>query len=680
MEIFPRILRAWLGLGFGFILGISSRHHVGPTSIDSCCQHLNNNKLLQCIMETTLLSSANQAADTKIVVVTSFTNNIELYAEYAIAINANYAQFRKYGMRIINESSYANPQYLDADSRWNKVLFIRDELQRTADFTQVGEIGDDRFLVWFDADLAVINFDLDIADIVKNHPRAHIIMSKDKKTAPFVGNTGAIIVRISDWSASFLDLWWHSYDRSRCCDQNALTWLMDRNLPHDVKDKIVFLPADTINTDFPCWRNHNEKNRVLHLAGLTNLLRIEIFKHGYKEICRSSSVMEWPEKQLGLDADYIRSTVMKLYYVRLKAIDAVKSSLQTSFTDINIQNLRKVRLEVFDIIKQDDYDPDFGLCTLGNVNCHSASTSLAFYVYEVRKLIFEKFFSFVTSTKVSMIGSINSHLIIPNCSLAINVNQCADVFELYKDFVSAGFELLISALDTGTNVCANFCIESMKVVAMAIEIVLDNSRTIRDVQAAFLYYHFKHLLLSSSLTASEQEKVTLLEKAIAVWRNMSRNYQYFGTNYVVADPQKEYIETLLELGTRQCQLLAFKGGLKSLQDAITAQEEMIRGYQSIKIATEDIIQSANKGLAELLYNYALCTFEAGNTVEAANVVERILFDKIHHGNELSMKVSKLQDYLAKEIKAGPHIRDFEQQPRQSTSATVRKFRKVPVRR
>ena len=142
------------------------------------------------------------------------------------------------------------------------------------------------FLLWLDSDLIILDFNMRIEMIAEQYPQSDMILSKDMPKAAFVANSGFILLRNTDWARTFMERWWSSYDRRKCCDQNAFTWLYDQ-MADTEKGKIAILPPDAVNSDFPSWMHQKEYNQVLHLAGTTNLLRQPVFKEAFTSICET---------------------------------------------------------------------------------------------------------------------------------------------------------------------------------------------------------------------------------------------------------------------------------------------------------------------------------------------------------------------------------------------------------
>lgn len=209
----------------------------------------------------------------------------------------------------------------------------------------------DHYLVWMDADLVVLNLNMgleqnsngsntnssnqiasgfhidDIVDCCLSDTdtgvgavgagacvctdRPEVYISRDMEAAPFVANTGMVIVRNSNWSRRFLDEWWERFDRGACCDQHALNWLYhgapaspgkagghipiiddghETNqvllTPIEVRARVRVLPSTALGTDFPAYAHQQSKDPVLHLAGQSDLLSRRVaFQQGAVAVC-----------------------------------------------------------------------------------------------------------------------------------------------------------------------------------------------------------------------------------------------------------------------------------------------------------------------------------------------------------------------------------------------------------
>ena len=260
--------------------------------VTACCEipKQSHMELQECIDNAVYSSNFLLKASslkTDVSIYTYVTDNILPYSAYATSINAAYAEQNRYDFHIVgrdhyrhSDNNFAAEYKSSTDPRWNKVHMLLEALKSE-------EVGSNRYIVWIDADLIVLDLGMRIEKIGQEFPDVDLIMSRDMVHAEFVSNSGFIIVRRSEWSIAFFEQWWSSYDRSKCCDQNAFTWLYDKfdqsNLGH-----VKLLRADAINSNFPAWQNQKEFNQVLHLAGASTLFRRPIFSDAWSEICNAA--------------------------------------------------------------------------------------------------------------------------------------------------------------------------------------------------------------------------------------------------------------------------------------------------------------------------------------------------------------------------------------------------------
>ena len=117
--------------------------------------------------------------------------------------------------------------------------------------------------------------------------------------------------------------------------------------------------------------------------------------------------------------------------------------------------------------------------------------------------------------------------------------------------------------------------------------------------------------LGSNISYNKQASIEQLMLASYAWTNMT-SFNYFGTNYVLADPEKELTIVLSELAMLQCMTKQYQNGLITYLRSISIQADTIAGYRRIRIATEDVITAAVLVLAESYINAAICSIQYGN--------------------------------------------------------------------
>ena len=110
-----------------------------------------------------------------------------------------------------------------ADSEANNPNAALDEVEAQVDPAAVGDArregwaATQQAIVFVDADLVVLDWRLDVKEVLHAHPRADLIMSADALDS---ANTGFLVVRNSAWSRAFFLKWWRSrFLKHTFCDQ-----------------------------------------------------------------------------------------------------------------------------------------------------------------------------------------------------------------------------------------------------------------------------------------------------------------------------------------------------------------------------------------------------------------------------------------------------------------------------
>lgn len=521
--------------------------------------------LFSCVNNLTSIIRNNVSVN----IITYITHGILSYASYSFTINAAYAINNGYSFEAKTNFVIPSMKPNTSDARWMKIALLIDSMEKSHLETQSF-----KNFVWIDADLAILDFNMKIIQIVDAYPQADIIMSKDIQKAPFVSNSGLIIVRNTEWARRFLRIWWNSYDKNRCCDQNAFTWLYDRDYPFDIKEKVALLPVNALNTDFPCWKTHLKGNQVLHLAGLTSLYRNNVMLRGYKELCRavnhhrdSGNVLDI-RPQLGLTRNALINELQLLNYRRFKALsemlvlldheynyyylqnyDFLSNNITSAYFELQkySQRLSKHRSHMLDYLKFDDdekVNPYVSSHLLPKIRDHEI---------KIRVSIFEQHYRILHFTISQSIKHWSSKVEI-------------FLYENAVEFISNGFELILTLQGLASNEKEDKHMHSYfdKIKYVISSVLLHSHSTAslhNKVTVRFLYYNFKwHRLLAanyrrSSFSTTKGSSVTngrstpdsssnveasinALSKAAEIWLEMDR-FGFYGTDYVQADPFKE---------------------------------------------------------------------------------------------------------------------------------------------
>lgn len=252
-----------------------------PTSLSKqCCGLISNPQaLLDCTNNTAVQNNKKFMAEKKIALVKYSTNNIAEYTSYSMAINSAFAEINHYGMILLTPNDGA--EYEKSDQRWNKVKIIENALHPVTGWAR-----DLQYVVWLDSDLIILDMGMLLEEIASNFSEYDMIFSSDPRLENGVVNSGMFFVKNTEWSRKFLNDWWQTYDRNTGMDQHVFTKLYDQNKP-EMSKHIAILRSDAINTNFPSWENQQPHNQVLHLAGVSNIMRKEIFKTAFQTFCNS---------------------------------------------------------------------------------------------------------------------------------------------------------------------------------------------------------------------------------------------------------------------------------------------------------------------------------------------------------------------------------------------------------
>ena len=105
-----------------------------------------------------------------------------------------------------------------------------------------------------------------------------------------------------------------------------------------------------------------------------------------------------------------------------------------------------------------------------------------------------------------------------------------------------------------------------------------------------------------------REAIGAMSMAVHYWRQMAAQ-NYFGSEYVMADPYKEGADMMNKLGTLQCVTRQFDDGLQSLYDSYELLDSTLENYRALRIASRKTILEGQIALAETLLNYGVCAVE-----------------------------------------------------------------------
>jgi tetratricopeptide (TPR) repeat protein len=206
-------------------------------------------------------------------------------------------------------------QHMDLDhydARWNKIKLLYDAIQPNG----WGQHCD--YVMWVDADWIVLDMKWDIAAIVSAHPTANIIVSAEHAGSTTRMNSGAVLVRNSAWSRTFLWDWWTIADRRMFSDQEQFDLLYQQrqqNHPSGTHPKacphIVILAPEAMNSDPPAMTQLRANHAILHLMGEENEYRERAFRQAWTSICRTISTLQSNASPQQLQRDRYTHHVMQ---------------------------------------------------------------------------------------------------------------------------------------------------------------------------------------------------------------------------------------------------------------------------------------------------------------------------------------------------------------------------------
>ena len=287
--------------------------------------------------------------------VTYLSYDIVPYAAYTLPINIAYAATNGYGFEILDDTSN---NFEPRDQRWNRVKILLDRLDSALKSSKEGRFEDGiKYYVWLDADLIFTNHSHALESYVASNPTADIFLSAERHAATGVGNTGCMIVKITEWSLQFFRRWWNNYDRSLNHDQIYFNILYRSMLP-TITEHVAILPSHLLNSHPPAALYQKRDHYVLHLMGERMDVRSSLFYKGYRNLCESQDhanahgdkAINVPH-QLGLSKRILLQTTFDIYRGRYQELyEFILMSQQMSEVNVltfleNITELRELIIQ-----------------------------------------------------------------------------------------------------------------------------------------------------------------------------------------------------------------------------------------------------------------------------------------------------------------------------------------------
>ena len=289
--------------------------HCGADVLLSCCQYLNNpESLMECLRADTFGSPPRL----DVIYATFISPEVYSYAGNNMLYNSRYFDTNGFGLKILSKDT--GDDYYPLDRRWNKVKAVANALG--------GWARSYSYVVFIDADLAIINREFNVDRVISDHSNANLILAEDQID---IANTGFLIVKNTPWSIAFFEKWWDAKEmKGTFCDQHVLNKLLED--PYD-RSLVAITGPKTINSKWPAIDNFRENDSILHLMGETHAVRNAVSVILAQSICT---------RALGYVSEVSPSVAASSVGVHLTKAELLRIKHQTVMTAWEISKTRCV--------------------------------------------------------------------------------------------------------------------------------------------------------------------------------------------------------------------------------------------------------------------------------------------------------------------------------------------------
>lgn len=173
----------------------------------------------------------------------------------------------------------------DSDERWNKILLLHHSIHRLLSLPN-HEQQQEQYVVWMDSDIIINDWSFMIEQYTQSFPYAQLIISKEFLNEHGLINSGFIITKVSSYSLQLLQQWYTLHDRNSISDQHAFSALYDENTLN-IQEHSVILTANALNNRFPVWHYLQPDDKLIHLAGVQDVVRVNVFVEAMKSTCNT---------------------------------------------------------------------------------------------------------------------------------------------------------------------------------------------------------------------------------------------------------------------------------------------------------------------------------------------------------------------------------------------------------
>jgi hypothetical protein len=201
-----------------------------------------------------------------------FTKNIFEYSKHSIMNVLSYIKKHNYAF-IIYDKLFCN----SVAPCWNKILAILKNIKKY------------KYIVWFDADAIILNFDITIESIIEKNNKVDLYLCNDIAIDKECINSGIMIIKNTEWSYNLFKKVWDSPILHLHNDQNVIYHEIVKEVYPDsnpplkfsifcnkiTHSKVQIFPENLFNTHI---LNYNTGDFIIHLMGAPNEVRADIMR------------------------------------------------------------------------------------------------------------------------------------------------------------------------------------------------------------------------------------------------------------------------------------------------------------------------------------------------------------------------------------------------------------------
>eukprot|EP00927_Polykrikos_kofoidii_P039088 TRINITY_DN33517_c0_g1_i1.p1 TRINITY_DN33517_c0_g1~~TRINITY_DN33517_c0_g1_i1.p1 ORF type:complete len:1444 (-),score=244.59 TRINITY_DN33517_c0_g1_i1:153-4484(-) len=280
-------------------------------AVHRCCDdRLTSLKLVQCANSSNdaVSGSVSQDRSSRRLHVLQVSTSSEGYVALAAAVNAAWTE--RFGHKLFVHVVQANKNEV---WRAGKVYLLNSAFSR--------DDSNAEYFLYLDTDVVLADFSKDtFQQLLHGNPSAELLLSReplikasraakhggnDYSSRPQDFNNGVMLVRNSAWSKRFVAEWDRRLRAEKDLnDQEMLQVLYDANFA-GAKDKMAVLEPGAVNSEMRI-PVAGAGQRVVHLGGIPNIVREEVFTFIRESVCSGKMVAFGGSKLQGVFIDSMR--------------------------------------------------------------------------------------------------------------------------------------------------------------------------------------------------------------------------------------------------------------------------------------------------------------------------------------------------------------------------------------